>query len=145
MILPIEGMTCASCVSNIEGALMKVQGVSEANVDLASERAKIVSSIGDLELSELVQAVKNAGYDVPLERLQLPIGGMTCVSCAAHVEGALSDVPGVAEVNVNLATEKAAITYIPGTTELPAFAEAVRRVGFEVIEAPADIEAGHED
>lgn len=135
MLLPIEGMTCASCVSNIERALRKVEGVSEVNVNLATERAKVLSSNGDLVLSELVQAIKNAGYDVPLERMQLPIGGMTCASCVAHVEGALGDVPGVVQVNVSLATEKASVTFIPGLTGLAVFKEAVGKTGYEVLEA----------
>ena len=133
MMLPIEGMTCASCVSNIERALRKVEGVSEVNVNLAMERAKVLSSNGDLVLSELVQAIKNAGYDVPLERMQLPIGGMTCASCVAHVEGALGDVPGVVQVNVSLATEKASVTFIPGLTGLAVFKEAVGKTGYEVL------------
>ncbi len=135
MMLPIEGMTCASCVSNIERALMKVEGVSEVNVNLATERAKVLSSNGDLVLGELVQAIKNAGYDVPLERMQLPIGGMTCASCVAHVEGALGDVPGVLQVNVSLATEKASVTFIPDLTGLAEFKEAVGNTGYEVLEA----------
>jgi Cu+-exporting ATPase len=134
MVLPIEGMTCASCASNIERALMKVEGVSEANVNLATEKALISSSNGDLIPGELVDAVERAGYAVTLDRMQLPIGGMTCASCVAHVEGALADVPGVIDVNVNLATEKATLSYIPEITGLPDFQQAVGKTGYEVLE-----------
>jgi Cu+-exporting ATPase len=134
MVLPIEGMTCASCASNIERALMKVEGVSEANVNLATEKALISSSNGDLIPGELVDAVERAGYAVTLDRMQLPIGGMTCASCVAHVEGALADVPGVIDVNVNLATEKATLSYIPEITGLPDFKQAVGKTGYEVLE-----------
>jgi Cu+-exporting ATPase len=135
-------MTCASCVSNIERALMKVEGVSEVNVNLATEKAMVLSSNVDLVLGELVQAIKNAGYDVPLERMQLPIGGMTCASCVAHVEGALGDVPGVVQVNVSLATEKASVTFIPGLAGLAEFKDAVGTTGYEVLEA---VEAGEQE
>jgi len=142
MMLPIEGMTCASCVTNIERALMKAEGVSEVNVNLATEKAMVLSSNVDLVLGELVQAIKNAGYDVPLERMQLPIGGMTCASCVAHVEGALGDVPGVVQVNVSLATEKASVTFIPGLAGLAEFKDAVGSTGYEVLEA---VEAGEQE
>ncbi|MHA2428380.1 MAG: copper ion binding protein, partial [Candidatus Hermodarchaeia archaeon] len=96
--IPVQGMTCASCSSNVERALYKVEGVSEVNVNLATERAKVTVTKGDLPLDSLVEAVSKAGYDVPIEKIMLPIGGMTCASCVAHVEGALDGVPGVIAV-----------------------------------------------
>jgi Cu+-exporting ATPase len=135
LTLPVTGMTCASCTSNVERALRKVEGVLEANVNLATEKATVTSSNGQLILGELVEAVERVGYAVPLERIQLPIGGMTCASCVAHVEGALSDVPGVIEANVNLATEKATVVYIQDLTSLAEFKRAVETTGYQVLDA----------
>lgn len=59
--LAIEGMTCASCVRSVEGALAKVPGVTDASVNLATETAKVRLSQG-VELTELVRAVKAIGY-----------------------------------------------------------------------------------
>ena len=118
-ILPIEGMTCASCVSTVERALNRVEGVDEANVNLATERASIKYSDDTVELTDLIQVVEETGYTVQVEKVTLPIGGMTCASCVAHVDGALRDTPGVLDVNVNLATEKATVTYVPGLVTLP--------------------------
>lgn len=134
LTLPVTGMTCASCTSNVERALRKVEGVLEANVNLATEKATVTSSNGQLILGELVEAVERVGYAVPLERIQLPIGGMTCASCVAHVEGALSDVPGVIEANVNLATEKATVVYIQDLTGLAEFKRAVETTGYQVLD-----------
>ena len=144
-ILPIEGMTCASCVSTVERALNRVEGVDEANVNLATERASIKYSDDTVELTDLIQAVEETGYTVQVEKVTLPIGGMTCASCVAHVDGALRDTPGVLDVNVNLATEKATVTYVPGLVTLPEIKEAVAKTGYEVIETSDETKLDEED
>ena len=63
--LPIEGMTCASCVRRVERALTKVPGVSSATVNLASEKAKVeYDPAGGPGIDELRAAVEGAGYGV---------------------------------------------------------------------------------
>ncbi|HZO32337.1 MAG TPA: heavy metal translocating P-type ATPase [Chloroflexota bacterium] len=63
-ILPIEGMTCASCVRRIEKALNRVEGVRDASVNLATERATFVFDPSIVGLGELSSAVEKAGYRV---------------------------------------------------------------------------------
>ncbi|MBK4991142.1 heavy metal translocating P-type ATPase [Pseudomonas sp. S36] len=103
--LPISGMTCASCAGRVERALRKVAGAEQVSVNLATEQAR-VQAPGD-SLPALVDAVRDAGYEVPVRSLELQIGGMTCASCAGRVERALAKVPGVQQVSVNLASERA--------------------------------------
>ncbi len=134
LTLPVTGMTCASCASHIERALSKVPGVAEASVNLATERATVRFANGGVETGELVDAVRDAGYDVLTETMSLPIGGMTCASCVSHVERALADVPGVLNAMVNLATERATVTYIPGVASLADFKKAVADSGYQVLE-----------
>jgi Cu+-exporting ATPase len=131
--LPIQGMTCASCVSHVAHGLEEVPGVAEVQVNLATENATVTFDNGPVPLARLVQAVQETGYDVAIEKVSLPIGGMTCASCVAHVEEALAKTPGVLNVNVNLATEKASVEYIPTLTGLPDFRRAVADVGYEVL------------
>ncbi len=131
--LPVQGMTCASCVAHVERALKKVDGVADVNVNLATESASVEFTPEGAEVSQLMAAVRDVGYDVATEKATLPIGGMTCASCVAHVEGALVKTPGVVDVNVNLATEKASVEYIPTMTGLPEFRRAVADVGYEVL------------
>ncbi|MDB5802572.1 MAG: copper-translocating P-type ATPase [Rhodocyclales bacterium] len=104
--LAIAGMSCASCAGRIEKALRAVDGVSEANVNLATEQAS-VSMSAPADVEKLVQAVQHAGYAVPAVTTDLSIAGMTCASCVARVEKILSSIDGVTEVDVNLATERA--------------------------------------
>jgi Cu+-exporting ATPase len=131
--LPVQGMTCASCVVHVEQALRSIDWVADVNVNLATEQANVEFTVESPELSQLVSAVRDVGYDIATEKVSLPIGGMTCASCVAHVEEALAKVPGVLHVSVNLATEKAAVEYIPTITGLDDFRRAVAEVGYEVL------------
>src|SRR5690606_14029660 len=106
--LPIEGMSCASCVGRVEKALAGIDGVGSVSVNLATERADIRPS-GPVDTRALVRAVEAAGYHVPSTVTGLTIDGMTCASCVARVENALKAVPGVTEAVVNLATERASV------------------------------------
>ncbi len=124
--LPVEGMTCASCVGRVEAALARVEGVDAVSVNLATERADIRAS-GPVDRMALVQAVEKAGYDVPAAGVELAIEGMTCASCVARVEKALKAVPGVAEASVNLATERASVRGVAAVDDLLA---AIDRVGY---------------
>ncbi len=67
IILPIEGMTCASCVNRIERFLKKTPGVEEAAVNLATEKATVRVDPGVAGRDELVKAVEAAGYEVKAE------------------------------------------------------------------------------
>ena len=134
LTLPIAGMTSASCAAHVEIALVKVPGVATAAVDLVTERATLRFTDGLVQTDELVAAVRDAGYDVPTESVTLAVVGMTCASCAAHVEGGLADVPGVLNAAVNLATEHATVIYIAGAAGLPDFKRAVSETGYQVLE-----------
>jgi len=131
--LPIRGMTCASCAAHVEEALREIEGVSEANVNLATERARVAFA-PDTNVGQLVSAVRDAGYDVGSEKVILPIVGMTCASCSAHVEEALKKLDGVLSVTVNLATERATVEYVPGLVAMEDFRRAVADAGYEVKE-----------
>ena len=137
--LPITGMTCASCVRNVERALNKMDGV-EANVNLATERATISFDGSSLQVADLINKVDNAGYGVAQATVELPITGMTCASCVRNVERAINKVPGILEVNVNLATERASVHYIPGTVHRADIIKAVENSGYGVVDAASDAE-----
>lgn len=124
--LPIEGMSCASCVGRVEASLRKVAGVDTVAVNLATERAAIRAT-RPIEHRALVKAVEDAGYTVPLETTELAVDGMSCASCVGRVEAALKAVPGVADAVVNLATERVSVT---GNTNRSALVAAVANAGY---------------
>ena len=106
--------------------------MSSVSVSLATEKAVLELASGGASLDGLVRSVDDAGYTIPMERANLAIGGMTCASCVAHVEGALKSVQGVLAVNVNLASEKAAVEYVPGVASFQDFRRAVEATGYTV-------------
>ncbi|MBI3978303.1 MAG: heavy metal translocating P-type ATPase, partial [Chloroflexi bacterium] len=136
--LPVEGMTCASCVAHVEKGLRRVDGVRSASVNLATNRATVAYDPRRVQLADLLASVRDVGYDVPVERAQLAIGGMTCAPCAAHVEKGLRRVDGVLSASVNLATERATVEYLSTATGPADFKRAVGEAGYEVLEAPAE-------
>jgi Cu+-exporting ATPase len=125
--LPIEGMTCAGCAGRVERALQKVPGVEQASVNLATEHARIQAPAD--ALPRLIEAVQGAGYKVNTQRLELAITGMTCASCAGRIERALTHVPGVSSVAVNLATERAHLELI-GNVDPASLLAAVQSAGY---------------
>ena len=135
--LPIEGMTCASCVGRVEKALSRVPGVRSASVNLATESATLQAD-ASVATAVLNQAVASAGYAVAHDTLQLRIEGMTCASCVARVERALLRVPGVLSAEVNLATEVASITRVRGQARRDAVSAAITQAGYRVVDGAHD-------
>jgi P-type Cu+ transporter len=160
----VTGMTCASCVRRIEKTLRMVAGVGEANINLATERAKVIYDPRTTSLDQLQAAVERAGYGVggmqldtehtPLAAPQesvianaadgeypdgvlLPIEGMTCAACVTRIERALGHVPGVREASVNLATGKAHVAFDPTMATVGQLRAAVEKAGYTAGPLPA--------
>ncbi|MEX0694679.1 MAG: heavy metal translocating P-type ATPase [Rhodospirillales bacterium] len=124
----ITGMTCAGCASRAERALKALPGQSEARVDFATERATVEHS--GATATEILKAVEGAGFHAELTGLDLDIGGMTCAGCAANVEKALIAVPGVVAAEVNLAMERAHVTWLGHDIAGKTLIEAVKAAGY---------------
>ena len=135
--LPVEGMTCASCVGRVERALNAVPGVHRAAVNLATERADITFT-GAADPQAVVRAIQSVGYAVREESTELAIEGMTCASCVGRVEKALAQVPGVRQATVNLATERARVVHLAGSVSTADLEAAVERAGYKARRLSAD-------
>lgn len=133
--LPITGMTCANCVATVEKGLRKLDGISQVAVNLATERATVTYDTAKLGETDLIRQVAKVGYEVPTASVELPITGMTCANCVATVEKGLKKLTGITEVSVNLATEKATVTYVPGQVERRDMVKQVEKIGYGVVEA----------
>jgi len=126
----IEGMTCASCVRRVEKAIAAVPGVTDVSVNLATEKARVGFAEAAPDTGAVVEAIAQAGYEPAKAEFELRVEGMTCASCVARVEKALKRVPGVAEANVNLATERAHVVAYAGAVDAARLAEAVEAAGY---------------
>ncbi len=143
--LPVEGMTCASCVGRVERALKAIPGVQLAAVNLATERADVTFSAA-ADPQAVVDAIERAGYSVREETTELAIEGMTCASCVGRVEKALAKVPGVRQASVNLATERAQVVHLAGAVCAADLEAAVERAGYTARRVSADTpDAGEQD
>ena len=111
--LPIEGMSCASCVGRVDRALNAIDGVKDVSVNLASESARM-SVDAHKGIPEVIETLRELGYPTRTARAELTIEAMSCASCVGRVDKALAAVPGVVEVNVNLASETATVVYVEG-------------------------------
>lgn len=128
--LPVEGMTCASCVGRVERALKAVPRVQTAVVNLATERADITFT-GVANPQAAVHAIQSAGYTIREETIELAIEDMTCASCVGRVEKALVKIPGVLEATVNLATERARVRHFAGCVSTADLEAAVEQAGYK--------------
>lgn len=141
---PVIGMTCANCVASVERTSKKAQGVTDAVVNFASEKVTItydpnVTSVSEVT-ADVVSRVKKAGYEIPTATLELPLLGMTCANCVTTIERSLKKVDGVIDASVNLANERATVSYTPGEASRETLVAAVRRAGYDVIESESDEE-----
>ena len=107
----ITGMTCTNCAATVEKSLAATKGIGKATVNFASEEASVEYDPSEVNLSTITDTINQLGYKAAVKKAIYPVGGMTCASCVARVEKALSDVPGVISANVNLASEKATVEF----------------------------------
>ena len=114
--IQVTGMTCATCASTVEKVLSGTPGVERANVNLASEKATLEYDPALVDAEKLRRIIAGSGYGVATRKSVFPVSGMTCASCVNRVEEALRGVPGVVNATVNLASEKATVEYLDGTT-----------------------------
>ena len=145
----IKGMHCAACSSRVEKAVSGLSGVREAAVNLATEKMNVAFDPQTLGQEDIASAVSKAGYEAEAEeepgatrteaRVELAIKGMHCASCSSRVQRALSGLDGVSEASVNLASERAQITYDPSRTDTQTLTQTVARAGYEarVLESEA--------
>ena len=136
--LPVLGMTCANCVAAVERNSKKVDGVTDASVNYASEKVTFTYDptlvTAQQATSQVIERVERAGYKVPTTTIELPLVGMTCANCASTIERRLNKTDGVLEAAVNYASEKAVVTYAPGAVSRPELVAAVRKAGYDVVE-----------
>lgn len=108
-VINISGMTCAACSSRIEKVVGKMEGVSKATVNLATEKLVLEGS-DDLDLDQVLAKIDKLGFKGQLapkaDQVELKVLGMTCAACSSRVEKMVGRMEGVESVSVNLATER---------------------------------------
>ena len=143
----IEGMHCAGCANSVEKALSGVNHVSEATVNFANETATIVCNSDEPGWPELKNAVSEAGFSISsdITKISFEVNGMHCAGCVNSVSKAIDSIEGVIESDVNLATEKAVVTFDKHLTDPDEIAAAVQDAGFELVHKKEEAQNRLED
>jgi len=127
--LSVQNMSCASCVGRVERALSARPGVTDIRVNLASETVQAQVDAPE-RIFKVMEALDQAGYPARTQCVRLNVASMSCASCVGRVDKALGAVPGVLDVNVNLASETATVTYAEGAVELADLLKAAQDAGY---------------
>ncbi len=130
----ISGMTCAACSSRVEKRLSKVEGVMKAAVNLAVEKATVEYDGTRVNPGKLIEVIRDTGYDVVLDRVELRLKDMTCAACAARLEKVLNRLGGVSKAVINFAMENATVEYNPSQVTVRDMIAAVQRAGYDAEE-----------
>lgn len=157
-VLNVRGMHCASCVSHVEGALQKLEGVRDASVNLMTEKAVVQYDAARVTTDALSQAVASAGYQASLEStssgsdsqaaglqeragsprsqedvvtMDFKVSGMHCASCVNRIEEELRKLPGIESAAVNLATERAQVRYQAAQLSPERIVAAIASAGYQ--------------
>ena len=150
-VLAIGGMHCASCVSHVEGALLKLDGVRSASVNLMTEKATVSYDAARVSPNAMSEAVAGAGYRASLESTTEPaperkaaqpgpgetaamdfrVTGMHCASCVNRIEEELKQRPGVERAVVNLPAERASVRFRPAIISPQQIVAAIADAGYQ--------------
>ena len=132
IVLPIEGMTCASCAATVQEALAGATGVTTAGVNFATNKAAIDYDDAQTNVGQLIKTVREAGYNAGKATVTFGITDLHYAPSVAPLERALSRVTGVIRAVANQATETATVDYVPGVVSADDLEKAVTSAGFEV-------------
>lgn len=131
--LQLTGMTCAACANRIEKGLNKLEGVQEATVNFALERASVTYDPKIITVPQMEEKIEKLGYGTAKETADLALTGMTCAACAAKIEKAVGKMPGVASSTVNFAMETLRVEYNPGEVGIPDIQQRIEKLGYQAV------------
>ncbi|KAF5900731.1 copper-transporting ATPase 1, partial [Clarias magur] len=151
--IQIGGMTCASCVANIERNLKNEPGIHSVLVALMASKAEVRYNPGVIDPLRIAECIKELGftasvmenYDGSNGSLELVVRGMTCASCVHKIESNLMKQKGIVYASVALATNKAHVKYDPEVTGPRDIMRLIENLGFEPSLVKRDRPGNHLD
>ena len=113
--LPITGLDCADCARALEGGVAQLPGVTSAALNFAASTLALAYDTEHVGLNGILARIRELGYDVaPGQELTFEVSGMDCADCAAHLQQAVGNLPGVLEAQVNLMAAQMQVKALPG-------------------------------
>uniref|UniRef100_A0A673BVV4 P-type Cu(+) transporter n=1 Tax=Sphaeramia orbicularis TaxID=375764 RepID=A0A673BVV4_9TELE len=151
--IQIGGMTCASCVANIERNLKNEPGIYSVLVALMASKAEVRYNADVTDPMKIAECVKELGFTASVMEnyegsdgnLELVVRGMTCASCVHKIESSLMKEKGIIYASVALATNKAHIKYDSEIIGPRDIIKLIENLGFEASLVKRDRTASHLD
>jgi len=132
IILPIEGMSCASCAATVQEALAGADGVVGATVNFATAKAAVDYDDSQTHVAELIKTVRSTGYNCGMASVTFTVEQLHYAASVLPLEQALARAKGVIRAVANQATETVTVDYVPGVTTGEELERAVEQAGFKV-------------
>ncbi|XP_060038520.1 copper-transporting ATPase 1 isoform X2 [Erinaceus europaeus] len=151
--IQVTGMTCASCVANIERNLRREEGIYSVLVALMAGKAEVRYNPALIQPPVIAEFIRELGFGATVIEnaeegdgvLELVVKGMTCASCVHKIESTLTKLRGIFYCSVALATNKAHIKYDPEIVGPRDVIHAIQSLGFEASLVRKDRSASHLD
>lgn len=145
--LPITGMTCAACANRIEKKLNKQAGVETASVNFATSKATVNYNPEKINVSDLIQTVKDVGYDTAgTPKIEFVVDDSARPSgSSVQLETHLSKLRGVIRADFNLATMAVNVEFLPGAADKQTIRRAIEDFGYRVREVSGSGDESAED
>jgi Cu+-exporting ATPase len=144
VVLPITGMSCASCARRVERALSTAPHVRQAQVNYATQRATVqMDESAPADSLALVKAVQSAGYDVAVASARFVVDDSSRpAGSAAPLEQRLRRLPGVVDADFNLANATVSIRFLSSAIDSERLRCAITDFGYRITgvpDAPVDV------
>ena len=128
--LPVANLTSRREGDHLAARVAALPGVRHATANVSARVLRVAYDPAATTVPAIVERARAAGYTVGQAEATLAIKGMHCASCVTAIEEALDRTAGVLGAEVNLATNQARVSYLPGQIDLPGLARAVESAGF---------------
>ncbi|QLG51054.1 heavy metal translocating P-type ATPase [Natrinema halophilum] len=141
----IQGMSCANCSQTIADGVESLEGVSEANINFATDEGSVEYDPDEVSLDQIYGAIEDAGYSPVTDSVTIGITDMSCANCSETVQEALEETSGVVRADVNFATDEAQVSYNPAEATVTDFYDAIEDAGYAPVREAGDSEGASED
>jgi Cu+-exporting ATPase len=145
MTIPFNQAVCEDCADRVKKVIKAIPGVKRTDIDLEKNQIAIAYDPDLLDSVDIQHAVSEIGYSFPTFTVVLNVAGMSCISCAARVEGALLNLPGVLDAVVSLTNANVKVTGIKAAASVSDMEQAIRSVGYQASRQAANDELNLEE
>jgi len=131
--LQIQGLKDTTSATKIEQSLVKMKGISYTFVNLVLEKLTVEYDSAIINLDQINYRIKELGFTLIEDRVNLKVRGMKCADCAIKIEKKIKQIPGVCRVTVNYVAEKIYLTYYSSQVSVKEVMDVIEKLGYDVV------------